>query len=391
MHIGLITKKITEYIYRRRLNFILIVAVMAIAGYMVFMVVEMYFKSVYHIYDTKKQFVRTDFVNLHILMNWDKADYFDSVEKYLGELKEAYGDDFGRFMYMPVRYCVDGADKEEEVLYIDENMFHLCKLTLHEEIPGGEYIKGYVCRERLGEYPVGTILENVHTGTKTIIAGYFDSGSKWVADLPFYSQTATVVLDRYIVSEMDESYFDISSQFYSNVFNSIYVRSGNSQPLASIKADLRARADTYGIDNYAYTLAEMIAREKAEKREVIEAIGGMILFAALMAMLGVLSACMADTFSRHYEITVMSVNGVSPADIYLMMFFENCIKAVLSFCGAVYFYGRSVSGTESWIFYKMVVPVVGAGMLVFMLIVTTVCYKSVNQNKLLKLMGGARL
>lgn len=391
MHMDLITKRVMEYIYRRKLNFILIVMVMAIADYMLFMVVGMYFKSVYHIYDTKEQFTDDSFVNLNILMNENNADYHDSVEQYLSELKAKYKDDFGRFMYMQVRYYVGEEDEQEDVLFIDENLFSLCKLNLHEEISGGEYIKGYVCRERLSEYPVGTMLENVHTGTKTIIVGYFDSGSKWVADLLFHSQTATVVLDEYIISTMDESYFNISSQFYSNVFNSIYVRSGGGQTLASIKDDLRAMADAYNVDSYAYTLKELISREKADNRELMESIGGLVLFAVLIAMTGILSACMADTLSRHYEITVMSVNGVSPADICLMMFFESCIKAALSFAGAVYFYGRSVSGAGGWIFYKLVLPVVGAGVLVFILIVTIISYKSVNQNKLLKLMGGEHL
>lgn len=388
---GLITKKIMEYIYRRKLNFMLIVVVMAIAGYMLFMVVEMYFKSVYHIYDTKSQFAENSFVNLKILMNENKTDYHGSVEKYLEKLREEYGDDFGTFMYMQVRYYVSGEDREEDTLYIDENLFNLCKLTIHEEIPSGEYIKGYVCRNRLSEYPVGTILENVHTGTKTIIAGYFDAGSKWVADLLFHSSSSTVLLDGYIVSAMDQSYFNISNQFYSNVFNSVYVRSDGTQTLAAIKNDLRTMADTYGIDSYAYTLEELIDREKSENKELMESIGGLILFAVLIAMTGILSACMADTLSRHYEITVMSVNGVSPVDIYLMMFFENCIKAALSFSCAVYFYGRGVWGAEGWIFYRLVIPTVGVGVLIFILIVTTLSYRSVNQNKLLKLMGGEHL
>lgn len=397
MHIFLITKKISEYIYRRRLNFLLTAVVMIITFYMLFVVLEMMFESNYYIYDTKKTLSGENFVNINILMDEYKCDYHECVETFIDSLTDQYKNQFGKFMYLTANYNVNGEEKSEDTLYVDTNMFHFCELNIKEDcqdytdISDDTYIKGYVCRDRLEEYPVGTILENRNTTSKTMIVGYFESGSRWISDPLLHTQDSTITLDSYIVSAMDEKYFQISELFYSNVFNSLYIMVDSSAEIPDIINGVRQIADESGVKCYCHTLEELIAQEKKENRELAKNITVLVAFAVFVAMAGVLSACLADVFSRHYDIAVMSVNGVSPMDIYGMLLLENCIKVVLSFFLSSFVYQKKIDGTEHIIFIKMVVPVVVIGAFLYVVFVTTISFKTIKQGRILTMIGGERL
>ena len=119
----------------------------------------------------------------------------------------------------------------------------------------------------------------------------------------------------------------------------------------------------------------------------------MIAFAVLVSVSALFTASLADVFSRRTDIAIMSVNGVSPVDLYMMLLIENIIKFVIAFGIAVSIYSfiniRSV--TDRIVTYRMTFPVMGVCGILCMVIITTIAQSTVKQKKLLSLMGGARL
>jgi ABC-type antimicrobial peptide transport system permease subunit len=359
---------------------------------MVFEVTEIWFKSNYYIYETKDVFSTHKFVNINIMVDvYSGSSGYDNAENFIDRLSEKYSNDFGYFMYMSPNYDVNGERKIEDTLYLSEDILSMGKLELENVISSDDYISGYVCKNRLEEYPVGTIFENANTGSEIMIVGYFDAGSKWFPDLLFASADASVTLDNYIVSMMDNSYFEYDSMFYANLFNTLYVKTENDTKLEDIKEDIRQMADENKVKCYTYTLNELIDREKDDNKDLLKAVGILMIFVVIVSMTGILSASMADVLSRHYDIAIMSLNGVSPLDLYIMLLVENLIKIVIAYGGAVIWYLSGISGTEKIIFGRMVLPVVSIGILIFCVIITTISFLSFRKKNLLTLMGGVRL
>ena len=207
---------------------------------------------------------------------------------------------------------------EQKVLYINKNGLSLGKLRLVDESASDGCLKGYVCKEKLDVFPIGTVLENVNIGSKTKIVGYFDSGSEWMDTLLFPSTEPARLLNDYIVSEMDDNYFNMTSEFYMNMSNSLYILAENKEELNAMREQVQALAEQSGVMCIIDTLPEMIQREKEDKSEVIRATGILVLFVIAVSFAAMLTICCADVCSRHYETAVMCLNGVAPIDLYLI-------------------------------------------------------------------------
>lgn len=398
MHIKFVMKKVVENIFGRKLSFLLMVVVMGITFYLLFTTVGMYFRSNYVIYDTKRVFSSSNLVNMSVqVTGFEDDDYYYGVERLLQNLKARYQDKVTYFMYMQEQEIqTDGVTENRNILFIDGNM-GLCSTAFTDELPESDTlndcIRCYICRNMKDKYPPGTVFQNMSTDTRMMVVGYFDPDSRWIAEPLFAQMDAGVTLDDYIVSEMDRGYFDSFISFYDGVLNNIYVSNISKGELADVKMDMNSLADEEGLMYYSDTLEESIQEERASNKEVIRAIGIMIAFAVLVSVSALFTASLADVFSRRTDIAIMSVNGVSPVDLYMMLLIENIIKFVIAFGIAVSIYSfiniRSV--TDRIVTYRMTFPVVGVCGILCMVIITTIAQSTVKQKKLLSLMGGARL
>ena len=398
MHIKFVMKKVIENIFGRKLSFLLMVVVMGITFYLLFTTVGMYFRSNYVIYDTKRVFSSSNLVNMSVQVTGFEDDYYYyGVERLLQNLKARYQDKVTYFMYMQEQEIqTDGVTENRNILFIDGNM-GLCSTVFTDELPESDTlndcIRCYMCRNMKDKYPPGTVFQNMSTDTRMVVAGYFDPGSRWIAEPLFAQMDAGVTLDDYIVSEMDRGYFDSFISFYDGVLNNIYVSNILKGELADVKMDMNSLADEEGLMYYSDTLEESIQEERDSNKEIIRAIGIMIAFAVLVSVSALFTASLADVFSRRTDIAIMSVNGVSPVDLYMMLLIENIIKFVIAFGIAVSIYSfiniRSV--TDRIVTYRMTFPVVGVCGILCMVIITTIAQSTVKQKKLLSLMGGARL
>ncbi len=395
----LVIQKILEYISRRKINFFLTTLLIVVTLYMTSMVIHMYVKSIYYMVQTKEVFSDENILNIQILMdNQENDNYYENVDVFFYAMKDRYGDNFGKFMYLTVNYIIEGKDENLDTLYLDESLFDLCKVDFHIDSAGRELLEkdvslipGFVSKGNLNKYPIGTILQNSNINTKTVIVGYFDDDARWAPGLLLHSQNAAIDLNNYIVSGMDNQYFAFQSMFYANTFNSIYVKTGSRYDIFSYKEEIREIAQKFHVKCYIYTVDELINEEKQENKTLMSALGMMVGFAVFVALAGILSSYLADVGSWQKEIAIMYLNGVAPGDVYFIILLENLIKVVLGLNIAFYLYGHKLSLNDYEIYWSKVVPILISGTLIFVVLFSYIAFKTVKQRKLLNIYGGSRL
>lgn len=393
MHISFILKKVFDYMYRRKLNFCLTVIISLITVYMLAMALTMIANSFYHIFITKKTINDTDFLNINILNNVYDMDYFEAVEMFDKELSDIYGDDYGKFMYMDVKFT--GVDEALNVLYIDKSIMDLCNLNVNEGTAAANedenVINAFVGYNLKDEYPVGTILENIYTGTKLQIVGVLDKNSTWIPDLLFHTLDAVQDLDNKIVSELDYGFIDLEKAFYANTFNSFYIKCDSDKEAETAKLRAKEAADKYGVMIYCNTVDELIESEKEGNKDFLDALGILFIFVLAIAVLAYSTSNIADIYSRQYDFGVMYINGVSSIDIFMMIWLENLIKLIISFGVSAGIYIRGLELAELYVFYHIVIPVLAVILLVFSFVVSALLTLFIKKKDILSLIGGERL
>lgn len=394
-----IVQKILEYVSRRKINFFLTTILMIATLYMTSMVLHMYAKSVYYMVETRNVFSDEDILNIQILMDeTDNIDYFENVEIFLENMQDEFGEEFGSFMEINVNYIVDGENKNLDTIFVDRTSYDLCDVKFHREKEAYDFVEnnkslipGYVSKDNLDNYPIGTILINSNLNTETVIVGYFENNSKWAPSLLLHSSQATIDLNNYLVSEMDNNYFKFSKQFYGNIFNNIYVKINDNHNINTYKNQIRKFASDSHIKCYIFTLDEMIDKEKQDNRTLMSSLGMMVVFALFVAMSGILASYLADVSSWQKEIAIMYLNGVASSDVYLIILLENLIKAILGINVAVYAYGHKLLSYDFGIYWKLVVPILILGTLICVILFSYIAFKTIKQRDLLSIYGGSKL
>ena len=395
----LIVQKVLEYFLRRKLNFLFTVIVIGITVYMLSMTMSMYARVSYDLYETKRIFADDQVINVNILMSeQDSRNYYTDVAQFLEAMKERWGENFGKFIYMTVNYEYAGVKKMENTLYLDKSMFDLCCVNFYNgngrkwkfEKTNEDILYGFVCHKRIEEYPIGTVIENTNTGSKTKIVGYYDEDQFWAPSLLLHQTEPTIKLDDHIISLMDEEYFSISEDFYGNLFNSVYIKTIHGD-VANIKMQIRDLADTFSVKCYINSLEDLIWKERIEKKEMFDSVALLILFSLFLGLSGLLISFVSDVSSWRKEIAIMYVNCVSTTRVFLIIMFENLIKAAVGFGMAVYFYGRDMKGLDGRIFFHMVVPWLFVGTIAVVVLFSFVAFKTVRQKNLMLIIGGENI
>ncbi|MGN0160318.1 MAG: hypothetical protein ACI4AQ_02900 [Lachnospiraceae bacterium] len=391
MNIRFAIKKAFEKMFRRKVNFIMTLSVLAIAVYLLASVFQMLFKSTYYIYATKKALSYDSALNFTVFINRADEGYFERVGEFDKILKKQYGNRYGRFMYLDASMKVDsGSYNTFSTLYVDEGAKDLCSLeVIHEIEPGStEYLKGYVGCNVAEEYPVGTILENKHTGSRTQIVGILKKNSVWISEPLLVTQDAVITLDDYIVSEIDEKYFELYPMFYANIFNSMYIKCESEEEAARVKEEVRVLADENKIMCYCKSINSLIHKENTENADYLKSMGYLIGFVVILAVLSCFTSGMADIYSEHYELAVMLINNVAPANICIMLLVENLVKGSLAVSLSMTKFGKGLTDSDVYVFGTMVCPAVIVMVFVFMILVSFTEYITIRNKNVPTMLGG---
>lgn len=396
MCVGLVLKKVIENIRNRKVNFLLTLLILIVTIYLLSLVLGIMFRTTYYIYETKNVFADKNVVNIKIIADTYSKDYSDSVGAFIEELKSEYGENYAGFMYMSANYDMDGQLIKKDTLFIDQDKMGLCDVSFDRKLSenekySGEYIEAYVSESKSDEFPVGMVLKNVNTSRKMIIAGYYKDGSKWAPSLLFHTKEAVKNLDERIVAYMDSNYFDISTNFYSNMFNSTYIKIDKKHSVDEVKKTIKEIAEKNDIKCYLKTLDELIAEEKMDNQELMDSVGLLVLFVVCIAITAVFASAMADTLSRHYDIAVMCLNNVSPFNIFMMFLSENVIKLIISFGISSFFFMQGCDETGLFIFVRMVLPMLVVGCVLVIVAVSLISFATVRQKKLLSLISEVKI
>ncbi|MGN0514856.1 MAG: hypothetical protein ACI4GD_11290 [Lachnospiraceae bacterium] len=391
MNIQFAIKKAFEKMFRRKINFIMTLSVLAVTVYLLASVFQMFFKSTYYIYETKKALSYDSVLNFTVFINRSDMGYFERVGDFDKALKEQYGNRYGRFMYLDASMTADdGKYKKFSTLYVDEGTKDLCGVEVINEIEpdSTEYLKGYAGYNVAEKYPVGTILYNKHTGSRIEIVGILKKNSGWISEPPLVTQNAVVSLDDYIMAEMDEKYFELEPMFYGNIFNSMYIKCQSEEDAARIKEEVRNLADEYDVICYCNSINSLIRKENMENARYLKSMGYLIGFVVIMAVLAYFTSGMADIYSEHYEFAVMLINNVAPVNICIMLLVENLIKGSLAVLISLSGFGRGLKNSDAYVFNSMVFPAIAVLVFVFMILISLAEYMTIRNKNVCTMLGG---
>lgn len=395
----LIWQTVWHDLYRRKRNFILVMAISVIALCLLGNVLIEFSRNNYQIYMVRKLMdKKLDYVRFEIIYNEKLGwSYDDMVADFSSRLKASYPDTYGYFMYVNVEFAEYQGDEEygqQRVLYVDENTSDLCLLKDMEgnrvSIGQGEredgmlyvYV-GYALRDRL---PVGTIITNEYTGSKMYVAGVLEEGSIWISELLLGGEKVSEVLDSYILSPVDEGLLPI---YIANGNHSQFVRCNDKDEAQVIMEDIKALANEYDILLYCNTISGWIEEDKLENKEVLDAIGILTAFTVLIAVFAIGAASIADVYSRQYELGIMYIHGVSGLQIFTSVFFENMIKLCIAGGIAIFYSGNHLTGDDMYIHGKFVVPEILAFIIIVGLITTWISYTTIRKRSMTDFTGGA--
>lgn len=395
MHIGFIIKNVLDYMYKRKINFILTIIISVVTMYLLAMVLTLAGESYYYIYAVKNTIKNTQYLNINIFMDPSNMDYCANVEAFDKEMKKDFGNQYGKFMFVTtnLQNQVTEFSESSDVLYIDSTLADVCKETIDFEnaVKNTQRIKACVGSSLSEKYPVGTILKNINTGSELEIVGTLKNEQTWIPSLLFHTKDAVVSLDKYIVAEMDDSFFNTSLDFYANAFNSFYIKCESEQECADAKNKVKEIAGQNKILYYANTVDELISQEKDENKALFQSVGNLTIFVVLIAILAFVSANLSDIYSRHNEFGIMYINGVSSLDIYFMIWIENLIKFVSTFGISIYMYKKGLDEVEAYVLVKMIIPLLIISILLFSVILSYILLLTVKRRNVLSLLGGVKL
>lgn len=389
MHISFVIKKTYDYMYRRKLNFFLTLVISVITVYLMTMVLNILANSYHKIIMTKK--LVNDGNSLNISIVGDSVMKTDAIGLFYEELSSIYGDDFGMFANYEV--STDYSGETLNVLYIDESIMDLCELKVDSRIEKSEDadIYAYVGYNLKNEYPVGTIIENIHTGTRMQIVGILKKDSMWILELPFASDEDVDRLDNKIVSVTDTAYYDLSTAYYGNGSNSWYIKCDSKKRADEAKEKIEELSSKYCLMVYTNTIDDLVDDEKKENEDLFDALGILFVFVLIIAVLAYVTSNMADIYSRQYDFGIMYINGVSSVDIYMMIWLENFIKLALAFGISVCLYLTDISGSERYVFCHIIIPAFGAALILFSTVLSWLLYMTIKRKKVLSLIDCVRL
>ena len=364
MNVYFILKNVINNLYKRRLNFLLITIVSGITIFLLDMVFMISEESYYHI-RVVREILNQKETSINIRIIWDarNLDYEKNIAGFDAELEEMFGDAYGKFMEMNMKFQKEESSEEREmgVLYIDKSMLDLCDVSLNQgkmiERSKDEcsYIEAYVGYGLKEEYPIGTVLENSYTGSKTKIVGVLEQDSNWLPTILFGSTEAKINLDDMIVSEMDHSIFETSELFYGNISTSIYLKCDSAKQLERKQEIIQEIAKKHQILCYSDTIEQLIEKEKENNRKVFQSIGILTIFVVILSFIALLASSAADIYNRRYDIGVMYIHGIRKIHIFMMTWLENLLKLLIAFGVAVFLYGRNLSGDSLLIHSNIVI------------------------------------
>lgn len=396
---GLMLRTVWFDLYRRRLNFLLVVIVAAIAVYMLDMVLMIRAQANYQIYMVKSLIHHEEqLLNINIIFDssGDYEIYNQRVIEFARQLKEQYPNQYGYNSETPASIKEDNGQKQD-VLYLDQTTSEICllrdtageRITLTEDMCDGQVWPVYIGYNLQNKWSVGDVITDSYQNRQFEVKGVLEQGSSWIGFPILGTVSGTVSLDQYIVcphpAAADTDSLDL---FFMNSYNGHFIRT-DKENMEAVKQDVRRIADECGVILYCQSIDEIITRYRQDNREVFDAIGILCIFTLLIAVCAIGAASLADVCSRQYDFGIMYIQGVSSIQIYGMILLEVLIKLVLSGSLAVAYYARTLINEERYVHTHMVMPQIVCIIFVLAGAVSYISYRGVLKHKMTDYIGGA--
>lgn len=397
MHISLIWKKITEYIYMRRGNFLLTLFGLTVSLYLASSALQMMANANYFIYRTRKWMSSDDFLYFQIFDTGKDGNYHEKAERFQLALREKYGEEFGTFMQISPGYTWENGRLDyTKTYYLDESCLSLCHMDMGlEELlkapPKGQ-VACYVGANLAQQCPAGTVLTADYVGTELYVLGALPEGAAWVATPLLGTDKPEDILDDCIVTLMDPGYFELASQFISNTYANQFLSYASPTELTERRQTVKELAESEGVMLLSCcSIEEALTEYKEERKAARRAIWILTFFVLITAGASYIAAALADVYSRHYEFAVMYVNKVSSGDIFAMLLGENIIKMIIAAGISMFLYIMQLNQLEAGIYRERVLPGLLLGTFAYILLITGVSFLTIDRRKLLTLIGGIKL
>lgn len=396
IHIRFILENFIRNLDKRRLNFALMVIVSGVTVFLLDMVFMIKEESYYHIRSVKESLKQNEScMNIRVFPDAGDFDFTKKLSDFDVRLEEEFGDDYGAFMEMNIRFFKEESKEgmQNGVVYIDRSVFDLCEISLKEGNSinamkeNHSYMEAYVGYDLKEQYPVGTVLENSYTGSKTKIVGVMEKESCWLPTLLFGTTETRICLDDKIVSELDESIFKTSDLFYNNICNSMYLKCDSKEEAFDRQEAVRKIAEEQGLLSYQDTIAQLIKKEKENHRQIFQSVGILTIFVTTLACVALFASSAADVYSRRYDIGLMYIYGISKVDIFIMTWIENLLKLLIPFGVAVLLYGRNLEGERLLIHGHIVIWEILLLLFVVSVLISWIACAMVNRKDITKLVS----
>ena len=396
---GLTLRTVWFDLYRRRLNFLLVVIVAAIAIYMLDMVLMIREQANYQIHMLKNYLIHEEqLINIAVIYDHTSEDdlYNDRVIAFASMLQEKYPEQYGYSSETPISIQEKDGEKQD-VLYLDQITSGICELrdiegkeiTLTEGMCDSSVWPVYIGYDLQDTWSVGDVITDRYQNRKFVVAGVLEKGSGYIGFPILGSIPGIVSLDQYMVCAhpaVKES--DTMDLIFLNSYNRHFVRTEKDQ-LQDTQKEIRQLADACGVKMYSKSVEEIIAEYRQENKELFDAIGVLCIFTLLIAVCAIGSASLADVYSRQYDFGIMYIQGVSNLQIYMIIMLEILIKLVLAGSLAIAFYARGLNGEKRYVHNHMAIPMVVIMIVILAFVVSYVSYRGIIKHKMTDYIGVA--
>ena len=393
MHIFYVIKSCISNIYKRKLNFVMTTIVFFISFYMIMVVSNCYFSSIY----TKLQLTSKLKGNKYISVKLYDPTLSDEKNKiylkFIKFLNDEFKDDFGVY-YFTRKYIYDEKNQRDlDVIAVNDTLFEINNVNFKlRKSENKKYI--YLPESLKGNVNDKIIVSFKDNKDEYIIEGFMDDDLKIIDDKWNGSDELFIDLCNAAIINFDWDEIDLLNPLDLDFPNyNIFIRYENEEDVSEIKNTVFNYANKYNINLYVNTFDELLYQDMESNMAKINEIRLLLIVCFVVAFFSALTAGVSDIISRGKYFSILQVVGISPFDIGGMIVFENLIKNTIAFGFASFFMKQNINTDYIYIsaFKEYTFWITLLIMISMVLFLSFVQYKNVRKDGLLKSIGENKL
>ncbi len=393
MHIFYVIKSCISNIYKRKLNFLMTTMVFFISFYMIMVVSNCYFSSIY----TKLQLTSKLKGNKYISVKLYDPTLSDEKNKiylkFIKFLNDEFKDDFGVY-YFTRKYIHDEKNQRDlDVIAVNDTLFEINNVNFKlRKSENKKYI--YLPESLKGNVNDKIIVSFKDNKDEYIIDGFMDDDLKIIDDKWNGSDELFIDFCNAAIINFDWDEIDLLNPLDLDFPNyNIFIRYENEKDISEIKNTVFNYANKYNINLYVNTFDELLDQDMESNMAKINEIRLLLIFCFVLAFFSVLTAGISDIISRGKYFSILQVVGISSFDIGGMIVFENLIKNTIAFGFASFFMKQRINTNYIYIsaFKEYTFWMTLLIMISMVLFLSFVQYKNVRKDGLLKSIGENKL